>query len=40
MPRLDPRIVAELKREQLIREGHWSFQHGGHIRGLIDRDTL
>ena len=40
MPRLDPRIVADLKREQLIREGHWSFQHGGHSRGLIDRDHL
>lgn len=40
MPRVDPRIVADLKRENLLREGHWSFQYGGHSRGLIDRDHL
>lgn len=40
MPRVDPRIVADLKRENLLKEGHWSFQHGGHSRGLIDRDHL
>ncbi|MGH2617703.1 MAG: phosphoribosyltransferase family protein, partial [Thermomicrobiales bacterium] len=40
MPRIDPRIVADLKREHLLKEGHWSFQHGGHSRGLIDRDHL
>ena len=40
VPRIDPRIVADLKREQLLKEGHWSFQHGGHSRGLIDRDHL
>ena len=38
--RIDPRIVADLKREDLIKEGHWSFLHGGHSRGLIDRDHL
>jgi orotate phosphoribosyltransferase len=37
---IDPRIVADLKRENLIKEGHWSFQYGGHSRGLIDRDHL
>ncbi|HLL51578.1 MAG TPA: phosphoribosyltransferase family protein [Thermomicrobiales bacterium] len=40
MPRIDPRIVADLKRETLLKEGHWSFLHGGHSRGLIDRDHL
>jgi orotate phosphoribosyltransferase len=38
--RIDPRIVADLKRERLLQEGHWSFQHGGHSSGLIDRDHL
>lgn len=40
MPRIDPRIVADLKRERLLQEGHWAFQHGGHSSGLIDRDHL
>jgi orotate phosphoribosyltransferase len=40
MPRIDPRIVANLTRENLIKEGHWSFEHGGHSQGLIDRDHL
>lgn len=40
MPTIDPRIVADLKREHLLKEGHWSFQYGGHSRGLIDRDHL
>jgi orotate phosphoribosyltransferase len=40
MPRIDPRIVADLKRENLLKEGHWVFRHGGHSRGLIDRDHL
>lgn len=40
MPRIDPRIVADLKRENLLKEGHWAFQHGGHSNGLIDRDHL
>ena len=40
MTRIDPRIVADLKRENLLKEGHWSFLYGGHSRGLIDRDHL
>lgn len=40
VPRIDPRIVADLKREHLLKEGHWSFRHGAHSRGLIDRDHL
>jgi adenine/guanine phosphoribosyltransferase-like PRPP-binding protein len=40
VPRIDPRIVADLKRENLLMEGHWAFQHGGHSNGLIDRDHL
>jgi adenine/guanine phosphoribosyltransferase-like PRPP-binding protein len=40
VPRLDPRIVADLRREHLIKEGHWVFEYGGHSNGLIDRDHL
>ncbi len=40
MPRIDPRILADLKRESLLKEGHWAFRHGGHSRCLIDRDHL
>lgn len=40
MPRIDPRILADLKRERLLTEGHWVFQHGGHSHALIDRDHL
>jgi orotate phosphoribosyltransferase len=40
VPRIDPRILNDLKREDLIKEGHWSFQFGGHSQGLIDRDHL
>ena len=40
VPRIDPRIVHDLKRENLLKEGHWSFQYGGHSQGLIDRDHL
>ena len=39
MSRIDPRIVADQARN-LLKEGHWSFLHGGHSRGLIDRDHL
>ena len=38
--RIDPRILADLKRERLLQEGHWAFLHGGHSSGLIDRDHL
>jgi len=38
--RIDPRIVADLKRENLLIDGHWSFLHGGHSAGLVDRDHL
>jgi orotate phosphoribosyltransferase len=40
LPRIDPRIIADLQRGQLIQEGHWAFRHGAHSRGLIDRDHL
>lgn len=40
MPKIDPRIIADLKRENLLQEGHWVFRHGGHSAGLIDRDHL
>jgi orotate phosphoribosyltransferase len=37
---IDSRILSDLKREQLIQEGHWEFRYGGHSRGLLDRDHL
>lgn len=40
MTTIDPRIVADMKRENLLKEGHWSFQYGRHSRGLVDRDHL
>ncbi|MFN8594090.1 MAG: phosphoribosyltransferase family protein [Thermomicrobiales bacterium] len=40
MSTVDPRIIADLRREHLIQEGHWTFQHGRHSGGLIDRDHL
>jgi orotate phosphoribosyltransferase len=40
LPTIDPRIVADLKRERLLKEGHWAFEHGAHSSGLIDRDHL
>jgi adenine/guanine phosphoribosyltransferase-like PRPP-binding protein len=40
VPPIDPRIVSDLKRENLLKEGHWAFQYGGHSQGLIDRDHL
>jgi adenine/guanine phosphoribosyltransferase-like PRPP-binding protein len=40
VPLVDPRIISDLKRERLIHEGHWVFQHGGHSDGMIDRDHL
>src|SRR5437764_292588 len=40
VPGLDHRILTDLKRENLLQEGHWAFRYGGHSRGLIDRDHL
>jgi orotate phosphoribosyltransferase len=40
VPTIDPRIIDDLKRENLLQEGHWVFRHGGHSTGLIDRDHL
>lgn len=40
MPKLDPKIRADLVREQLIREGHFAFRSGCHSGVLLDRDRL
>jgi orotate phosphoribosyltransferase len=37
---LDPRILAELKQDGLVREGHFAFRSGSHSAALLDRDRL
>jgi len=39
-PPLDPVIVADLKRDGLLREGHFVFRSGYHSACLLDRDRL
>lgn len=36
----DPAILAELKREGLLREGHFAYQSGRHGPIVLDRDHL
>lgn len=40
MPHLEPSILAHLKQDGLLREGHFAFRSGCHSRALIDRDRL
>lgn len=40
MPTLDPTILADLKREGLLREGHFAYRSGFHGPVLLDRDHL
>ena len=40
MPTLDPKILADLKREGLLREGHFAHPSGRHSAALLDRDRL
>lgn len=40
MGRLPDNILADLKRDRLVREGHWAFSTGRHSAGLLDRDHL
>ncbi len=40
MATLDPTIVAQLKRDGLLREGHFAFRSGRHSAGLLNRDLL
>jgi orotate phosphoribosyltransferase len=39
-PPLDPTIVAELKQEGLLHEGHFAYRSGCHGAILLDRDHL
>jgi len=40
MGRLPDNILADLKRDRLVREGHWAYSTGRHSAGLLDRDHL
>lgn len=40
MPQLDPKILADLKHEGLVQEGHFAYRSGRHSRLLVDRDRL
>jgi orotate phosphoribosyltransferase len=37
---IDPTIVARLRQDGLLREGHFAFRSGRHSAGLLDRDRL
>jgi orotate phosphoribosyltransferase len=40
MPMIDPTLLTGLRRNGLLREGHFAFRSGRHSAGLLDRDTL
>jgi orotate phosphoribosyltransferase len=37
---VDPTIVAGLRENGLLRDGHFAFRSGRHSAGLLDRDLL
>src|SRR5918994_2273248 len=37
---LDPTILEHLKRNRLLREGHFVYRSGRHSAALLDRDRL
>lgn len=39
-PRLNSTILSYLKRDLLLREGHFEFRSGRHTAALLDRDRL
>jgi orotate phosphoribosyltransferase len=39
-PRLSSTILSYLKRDLLLREGHFEFRSGRHTSALLDRDRL
>ncbi len=39
-PRLSSTILSYLKRDLLLREGHFEFRSGRHTNALLDRDLL
>lgn len=40
MATLDSKILADLKRDGLVRDGHYAYRSGRHSAGLLDRDRL
>jgi orotate phosphoribosyltransferase len=40
MSSLDARILSDLKRQAILRDGHFAFSSGHHSSVLIDRDRL
>src|SRR3954447_27003906 len=37
---MDPTLLASLRDQGLLREGHFAFRSGRHSGGLLDRDLL
>jgi len=37
---IDPTILAQIRSDGLLREGHFGFRSGRHSAGLLDRDRL
>jgi orotate phosphoribosyltransferase len=37
---IDPTILAQIRKDGLLREGHFAFRSGRHSAGLLDRDRL
>ncbi len=37
---MDSKILLDLKRDGLVREGHFAFRSGRHSAALLDRDRL
>jgi orotate phosphoribosyltransferase len=40
MAMIDPTLLAGLRENGLLREGHFAFRSGRHSAGLLDRDLL
>jgi orotate phosphoribosyltransferase len=40
MGMIDPTIMAQLKRDGLLRDGHFAFRSGRHTEVLLNRDLL
>lgn len=40
MSALDLKILSDLKRQEVLRDGHFAFSSGHHSSGLLDRDRL
>lgn len=37
---INPTILAQIRKDGLLREGHFAFRSGRHSAGLLDRDRL